>query len=167
MYSTATHRTTNPVAESVQWSVYSVRWISSFTVWLRDGQPYVGELKAGGKMDVELQRAAVEYFAGAGISFEVIDNEAVYAQAMPAQNWLSIVRWLLTYPDMDTDQARSDVLQWLFESGEITYGEVADLGHRASRLAHECAVHRMLHSGELSADFDQQFFGMDTRLWLS
>lgn len=134
--------------------------------YVRDGQRYVGELKPSAEFDEVMRQAVTDYFRAYGITFVVIDNESVFAHAMAAQNWLSMVRWLLTYPEIDTQQAQLEVLQWLLEEETITYGEVADLGDRASRLAHECAIHRLLYAGEITADFDQQFFGADTRLRL-
>lgn len=132
--------------------------------YVREGQRYVGELKSRAEFDKALHQALIDFFRTHGITFVVIDNETVYARSMAAQNWLTVVRWLLTYPDLDTRQARLEVLQKVLETGELAYGEIADLGDRASRLSHECAVHQLLHAGELSADFDEQFFGLDTVL---
>lgn len=134
--------------------------------YVRAGEPVVAELKPDGEFDEALRRAASDYFAAYDTTFLVIANEEVIARAMEAQNWLKVVRWLLSYPAIDTEPARLAVLDWLWAEGEITYGQVADLGHRATRLAHECAVHRMLHSGEIVADFDRQFLTAHTRLWL-
>lgn len=133
----------------------------------RDGQRFVVELKPEGKMDEELRVQADAFFRSHGITFLVMSNESVYAQSIAAENWLKVVRWLLTYAEVDTQHAQLELIQLLLDRGEITYGEIADLGHRASRLLLECAVHRLLHSGEIQADFDQQFFGMETRLWIS
>jgi hypothetical protein len=134
--------------------------------YVRDGQRYVAELKPRAEFDETLCQAVSAYFAKRGITFLVIDNEASLVRAMEAQNWLMVVRWILTYRAVDTQQARLVILQRLLADGEIAYGEVADLGSRTTSLIYECAIHRMLHSGELVADFDQQFFGIDTRLSL-
>lgn len=134
--------------------------------YVRDSQAFVGELKARGVFDESRLAALTCFFRDHGMTFEVIDNEYAYSRSMAAQNWMTVVRWLLTYPDLDTEAARLVVLQLLLDTGEITYGEIADLGNRAARLTQECAVHRMLHAGEIEADFDAQFFSANTVLRL-
>jgi hypothetical protein len=130
----------------------------------REDKRYVGELKPRAEFDKALHEALKNYFQSHGMTFMVIDNESVYGRAMAAQNWLTVVRWLLTYPDLDTEQARLTVLEQVLEAGELPYGQIANLGDRASSLAKECAVHQLLHAGELTADFDEQFFCLDTVL---
>ncbi|MCG7979574.1 MAG: hypothetical protein N0E58_15770 [Candidatus Thiodiazotropha endolucinida] len=130
----------------------------------RDDKRYVGELKPRAEFDEALHQALDNFFRPRGINFVVIDNECVYERAIAAQNWLTVVRWLLTYPDIDTEQARLSVLQQVLEAGELAYGQIVDLGDRTSSLAQECAVHQLLHAGELTTDFEEQFFGLNTVL---
>ena len=81
--------------------------------YVREGQCFVGELKPGGEFDEALQTVCHDYFSVRGMTFEVIDNESILEYAMPAQNWLAVVRFLLTYEELDTERARLDVLQQL------------------------------------------------------
>jgi hypothetical protein len=132
--------------------------------YVREQQSYVGELKPRGEFDETFRVALTEFFRSHDMIFVVIDNESINAHSKEAQNWITIVRWLLTYPERDVHQARQEILQLLFVNVEVTYGEIIDLGDRTASLNRECAVHQMLHSGEIMADLDTQFFGMNTVL---
>lgn len=127
-----------------------------------DGAPRrVVELKPDGQMDTVLRGPVTHFFAQYGLQFEVIDNAAVLARQIEAENWLEIVRRLYLARDLDTAAAEYRVLDRLWH-GPQPVGEFIEAGDRAYTYPDEIALLRLLHRGQACADLTQAPLDFDT-----
>lgn len=130
-----------------------------------DNQPRrVRELRPRGEMSDALRVPLTHFFAQHGMRFEVIDNEAVYARATEAENWLEIVRILHQARDLATAHAEYAVLERVRCSGACTLGDVIAPGDRASTYRDEIALFRLLHRGTLCANLTSAPLDFDTEI---
>lgn len=130
--------------------------------WETSDEKYVGELKGNQGLDQQLHTACETFFERAGFVFRIIANEDVLQQGIASQNWGSIVRWLITYKDVDTQLEEDTVLVRLANEGPLRYGDFIDLGDKAYSIPFGTAVQRLLYSGSIIADIDTNFFGVST-----
>lgn len=130
-----------------------------------DNQPRrVQELKPRGELPDALRVPLTHFFAQHGMRFEVIDNEAVYARATEAENWLEIVRILHQARELGTAPAEYALLERVRGSGTFTLGDVVDPGDRARTYRDEVALFRLLHRGTLRADLTSAPLDFDTEI---
>jgi len=125
------------------------------------------ELKPRGEFNPALWGPLDAFFSAQGMRFEVIPNEAVFAQTIEAQNWLEIVRALNLCRDLDTLAAEEALLDQCQAAGSLTVGDVVDPGDRDSTLDREIALFRLLHRGRLTANLGDQPLDYRTTVSLS
>lgn len=133
---------------------------------LTNGQRYVQEIRAKGKISDRLRIPLEAYFHSRRMEYIVISNDSVYAREIEAQNWLSIVRHLLTRQTIDTDAAESNLIKTLQTSENIALGDIIDAGNRSATELTELAAYRILYRGIARTDLETCFLSYDSEIEL-
>ncbi len=99
-----------------------------------------------------------------GHRFVLIENAAIGARAVEAENWLEVVRHLVTGHLLETPQQEAALLMRCCAQGQLCLGEVIDGDDRQRSYLDELALYRLLHRGELRANLTTPLL-METTLW--
>ncbi|ROT99907.1 hypothetical protein EB809_09305 [Marinobacter sp. R17] len=130
------------------------------------GQPRVVELKPADEVDRSLVEPAEAFLAANGIDFEVVDNSSVFARVMEAENWLEIVRVLHACRHVPTESLEPQLLDEFRGQPFLQLDDVIDPGDRDASMDREIALFRLLHRGQLQADFADKPLDFTTQVWL-
>lgn len=131
---------------------------------VRREQIEVVELKPGGGVPQVRVERLTRFFEHHRIRFSVLANETVLAREVEARNWLRIVQTLVRFKTLTTDRLEFEILQRVTPRGLTTLGDWVDPGDREASRAHEIAVLRLLHRGDLSADLSHHRLDYETEL---
>jgi hypothetical protein len=145
--------------------IHGVRYIPDVYVEI-SGKRKVVEIRSKGKFSERKKLALESYLRPRRFEFEVISNETVYEKEIAAQNWLTIIRHLLSGEDIVTDGAETELIEALQLSESIALGDIIDTGHRQASERNELAIYRLLYQGIVQTDLASDFLSYDSELSL-
>ena len=134
--------------------------------FIRNGVQHVGELKPRGEFKEALRQPLEAFFKHHGMTFVVIDNAAVFEREVAAQNWIVIIQNLLTLEHLQTQDAEWDIIEELQGGKSLAFSEFIDVGNRAATELREAAIYRLLHRAKITANLEQEFWGLETEVQL-
>lgn len=122
---------------------------------------FVGELSPMEKFSDDWKRELEVFFAKHDTHFIVISIESVTERIIEAQNWLMIVRHLVTGQVLDTTNEEADVYSRIIANGSLRIGDIVDAGDRTATEMEELATYRLLYHHRIKANLTSKFIDYD------
>jgi hypothetical protein len=127
------------------------------------GRDIYVELKPGGKMDKKKEQTFREIAHENACEFIVVSNEDVYKQKVEADNWLLIVRTLVSGKLIDTEGIEPKVLNEIAMTEGCLLSTLLHPKDRIKNAQKELALFRLAHQGVIELD-DSKPMGFNTRV---
>lgn len=131
---------------------------------VRDGERIVVELKPRGEFDSAKHAALTAFFHHHRWQFSVISNESVLEREIEAMNWLHVVRTLCSASAMTSAAEERGLLQRFLTQDRWEFGALLDHDDRSRCFTQEVALYRLLHRGQLQAQWQHSRLGPETVL---
>lgn len=133
---------------------------------VKNGRRLVIEIRSKKRFSEHKRTALDSYLSLRNIQFDVISNDSIYEQEITAQNWLTILRHMLSGQDIDTDGAETELIEALQLAPSMAFGDIVDVGHRQATERNELAVYRLFYQGIVETNLETSFLSYDSELVL-
>lgn len=133
---------------------------------VRNGQRIVQEIKPQGLLNIDFKTPLEHFFRDNGMIFEVVSNESIFSRKQEAENWLGVIRLLITAQDYCTSKEEVEVFDKLASVPSARLDFFIDPGFRQTTFLFELAIFRMIHQGKLNVDLESHPIDFDTELSL-
>ncbi len=133
---------------------------------VRKGQRIIQEIKPMGVFDIGMQVPLEDFFDQNQMTFEVVSNESIFARKEEAENWLEIIRVLITTQIYNTQHEEREIIWTLDKELCTPISHFIDPGARESTYLYEIAIFRLIHRGKLHANLTSHSIDYDTELTL-
>lgn len=134
--------------------------------YVRKGKRHYVELKPKGVFNREKRIPMEEHGRSNDFEFLVVSNEEILSQKVKADNWLRIVRVLVSAAFENTEGEELEIIQRLNYEPSLALFEIIDAGDRIQRRFLEIALFRLAHRGIVSLDLDNESINPSTEVTL-
>ena len=131
--------------------------------YVENGQKTIVELKAPSGLEDNRWAMLKDECASNGYEFKLVPNEQIYHQEIMAENWLTIVRVLISHSEIDTKSEQREIFDNFGIDQTFAFSKIVDSGDRLNTLNREVALFRLLHLGRVSAELSTDTLNYDTQ----
>jgi hypothetical protein len=134
--------------------------------YIKDGKQVFIEIKPRGKFTESKLIPLKEYTESNDGEFLVVSNESILEQRIKAQNWLYIIRQLISGRYETTIGEEEDINRMMLHRGKLTLSEIIDQGNRAASALMGIALFRLVHEGRAHMNLETKRLSYETEVQL-